>query len=82
VPVNVSPDRLSGGRDITPAGGLLRLQLVINHGAAFRLAARYEVVLSAVAQAGSVLLGAWAMRAASGTGRFGAALAAAGALAP
>jgi signal peptidase II len=72
-------DRLSDGRHITVAGGLLRLQLVINHGAAFGLGARYEVLLSAVALAGFVLLAIWAVRGAGSAERLGAALAAAGA---
>jgi signal peptidase II len=71
--------RLADGRDVTLAGGLLRLQLVINHGAAFGLGAQYEPLLAAVAFAGVILLGTWAVRAASPTERFGAALAAAGA---
>jgi signal peptidase II len=71
--------RLAGGRDITLAGGLVRLQLVINHGASFGLGARDEPVLAAVALAGVILLGTWAVRAASRSGRFGAALAASGA---
>jgi signal peptidase II len=71
--------RLSGGRDITVAGGLVRLQLVINHGASFGLGAGYEPLLAAVALAGVVLLGTWAVRAADRAERFGAALAAAGA---
>jgi lipoprotein signal peptidase len=41
--------RLSHGRDITMTGGLIRLQLVINHGAAFGLGASYEPLLSAIA---------------------------------
>jgi signal peptidase II len=56
--------RLSGGRDVTVAGGLIRLQLVINHGASFGLGAGYEPLLAAVALAGIVLLGTWAVRAA------------------
>ena len=71
--------RLSGGRDIAVAGGLIRLQLVINHGAAFGLGAGYEPLLAAVAFAGVILLGTWAVRAAGRAERFGAALAAAGA---
>lgn len=71
--------RLSGGHDVTLPGGLIRLQLVINHGAAFGLGARYEPLLAAVAFAGVILLGTWAVRAGSRTERFGAALAAAGA---
>lgn len=71
--------RLSAGRTLTAPGGLIRLQLVINHGAAFGLAARYEPVLTGVAVAGVVLLAIWAVRAAGGITRAGAALAAAGA---
>jgi signal peptidase II len=71
--------RLSGGRDITVAGPLLRLQLVINHGAAFGLGARYESILAVVAFAAVILLGTWAMRATGRAEGFGAALAAAGA---
>ena len=71
--------RLSGGRDFTTVGGLLRFQLVINHGAAFGLGAGYEPLLAVVAFAGMVLLGTWAVRAASPVTRLGAALAAAGA---
>jgi signal peptidase II len=70
---------LSDGRRITVAGGLLRLQLVINHGAAFGAAARYEPVLSAVGVAGVILLGLWAVKASSWAERSGAALAAGGA---
>src|ERR1700753_1869757 len=34
--------RLAGGHDITLGGGLLRLQLVVNHGGAVGLGARFE----------------------------------------
>ena len=71
--------RLSGGRDITLAGGLMRLQLVINHGASFGLGASYEPLLAVAAFVGMILLGAWAVRAASWAERLGAALAMAGA---
>jgi signal peptidase II len=71
--------RLAGGRDITLSGGLVRLQLVINHGASFGLGARYEPLLAAVALAGVILLGTWAVRADNRAVRFGAALAASGA---
>lgn len=71
--------RLSNGHDVTLAGGLIRLQLVINHGAAFGLGSRYEPLLAAVAFAGVILLGTWAVRAVSRTERFGAAMATAGA---
>lgn len=68
--------RLSAGRDVTVPG--LRLRLVINHGASFGLGAGYEPLLAAVAFAGMILLGIWALRA-SGPTRLGAALAMAGA---
>jgi signal peptidase II len=71
--------RLSGGRDIAVAGGLIRLRLVINHGAAFGLGSGLEPLLSVVAFAGVILLGAWALRAAGRAEGVGAALAAAGA---
>jgi signal peptidase II len=71
--------RLSGGRHVTTAGGLIRLRLVINHGAAFGLGAGYEPLLSIVAFAGVILLGTWAVRAAGRAEGAGAALAAAGA---
>ena len=71
--------RLSGGRQVTTAGGLIRLRLVINHGAAFGLGAGYEPLLSVVAFAGVILLGTWAVRAAGRAEGVGAARAAAGA---
>jgi signal peptidase II len=70
---------LRNGHQITVAGGLLRLQLVINHGASLGIAAGYEPLLAVVSLAGVILLGTWAARAASGAERTGAALAAAGA---
>lgn len=70
--------RLSDGRDIAIPGGLIRLQLVINHGASLGLGAGYEPLLAAVALLGVVLLGIWAVRGSSRAQRFGAALAAAG----
>jgi signal peptidase II len=69
--------RLSGGRDIT-LGGAFRLQLVINHGAAFGLGARLEPLLAILSLVIVVLVGCWAVRAGSRTQRVGAALAAAG----
>src|SRR5580693_6384450 len=70
---------LRDGHRITTPGGLVRLQLVINHGAAFGLAAGYEPLLAVAAIVGTVLLGIWAARADGGAERLGAALAAAGA---
>jgi signal peptidase II len=71
--------RLSRGRDITLPGGLIRLQLVINHGAAFGLGASYEPILAAIAFAGVLLFGTWAVRATGRAEGLGAALATAGA---
>jgi signal peptidase II len=70
---------LRGGHRITVPGGLIRLQLVANHGAAFGFGAGYEPLLVAVSVAGVVLLGAWAWFASTRLERFGAALAAGGA---
>ena len=71
--------RLSGGRDITLAGGALRLQLVINHGASFGLGSGLEPLIAVGTVAGMILLAIWAVRAAGRVERIGAALAAAGA---
>jgi signal peptidase II len=70
--------RLAGGHDITLGGGVLRLQLVINHGAAFGLGARVEPALAIVSLLIVVALWVWAARARSRLERAGAALAAAG----
>jgi signal peptidase II len=70
--------RLSGGRDITLGGGLLQLQLRVNHGAAFGLGATLEPLLAIVSLVIVVLVSWWAVRAGSRTQRVGAALAAAG----
>jgi len=72
--------RLSGGRDITLGGGLLRLQLTINHGAAFGLGAGLEPLLTIASLVIVALLAWWAAQAGSRTQRVGAALAAAGGL--
>jgi signal peptidase II len=71
--------RLSGARQVTLPGGLLRLQLVINHGASLGLGSGVEPLLAMVALVGMILLGTWAARATAPAERFGAALAAAGA---
>jgi signal peptidase II len=70
--------RLAGGHDVTLGGGLLRFQLVINHGAAFGLAAHFEPALAIVSVLIVVALWVWAARARSRLERVGAALAAAG----
>jgi signal peptidase II len=66
------------GHPITAAGGLVRLQLVINHGAAFGIAAHFEPLLTVVSLAGVILLGLWAVRASAMAEKLGAAVAAAG----
>jgi signal peptidase II len=70
---------LRDGHRITVPGGLIRLQLVANHGAVFGIGAGYEPLLAAVSIAGVILLGAWAWLASPRLERFGAALAAGGA---
>jgi signal peptidase II len=71
--------RLSGGRTITIPGDLIRLQLVINHGASFGFGSGYEPLVAVITVVGLVLLGYWAARAGSLAERAGAALAVAGA---
>jgi signal peptidase II len=71
---------LRDGHQITVPGGLVRLQLVANHGAAFGIGARYELAIVVVSVVGVVLLGAWARYASGGLERFGAALAVGGAV--
>ena len=69
---------LRGGHRVAFAGGLVRLQLVVNHGASFGIAARYEPLITVTSIAAVLALGLWAAKS-SGTVRFGAALAAGGA---
>jgi signal peptidase II len=71
---------LRAGRQIGVAGGLIRLQLVANHGAAFGVGAGYEPLVAVVSAAGIVLLGFWARYATSAVERLGAVLAVAGGL--
>jgi signal peptidase II len=70
---------LAGGHVVTVPGGVARLQLVVNHGASFGLAAGAEPVVAAVTVIGVALLVTWAVRAGSTAERLGASLAAAGA---
>jgi signal peptidase II len=70
---------LRGGHQVTAAGGLVRLRLVANHGAAFGLGAGYEPLIVVVSIAGVIVLGSWAWHASGAVERFGAALAAGGA---
>ena len=70
---------LHDGHQITVPGGVLRLQLVLNHGAAFGLGAGLEPLIAAAGFAGVVLFGLWARHASGRLERIGAALAAGGA---
>jgi len=69
---------LRDGHRITVPGGLLRFQLIINHGAAFGLGASDEMLVALVSAALTVLLVIWAWRATGVLEKTGAALAAAG----
>lgn len=69
---------LRDGHRITSPGGLVRLQLVINHGAAFGTGAGAGPLWAAVSLAGFILLGFWAGTAPGRAERSGAALAAGG----
>src|ERR1700689_5039811 len=60
---------LRHGHRITFPGGLVRLQLVANHGAAFGIGAHYELLIVVVSVAGFVLLGLWALDATNSTER-------------
>ncbi len=71
---------LAAGRQITVAGGLLRLRLVANHGAAFGVGSGYEPLVVVISVIGIVLLGLWARSATSAAERLGAALAVGGGL--
>ena len=71
---------LRGGHQITAGGGIVRLQLVANHGAAFGIGAGHEAIVAVVSLALIVALGVWAVRAATGAERIGAWLAVGGGL--
>jgi signal peptidase II len=70
---------LRDGHRITVAGGFLRFQLVVNHGASYGLGARFEPLLALASLVGIVVLGFWASRGGGRLERSGAAVAAAGA---
>ena len=70
---------LRAGRQITVTGGLIRLRLVANHGAAFGFGAGYEPLVVLASAVGIVLLGIWA-RSHQHVQRLGAALAVGGGL--
>jgi signal peptidase II len=71
---------LHAGRQITVTGGLIRLRLVANHGAAFGFGAGYEPLVVLASAVGIMLLGLWARYATSSVERLGAALAVGGGL--
>jgi signal peptidase II len=71
---------LRAGHQITVAGGLIRLRLIANHGAAFGFAAGYEPLVVLASAFGVALLGLWARYATSPVERLGAALAVGGGL--
>ena len=71
---------LRGGHQITVPGGILKLQLVANHGAAFGIGAGYESIVAVVSLALIIALGVWAARASTAAERIGAWLAVGGGL--
>ena len=71
---------LRRGHRISAPGGVVRLQLVANHGAAFGIGAGYETVVAIVSLALIVALGVWAARASTAAERIGAWLAVGGGL--
>jgi signal peptidase II len=71
---------LHPGHQITLAGGLIRLRLIANHGAAFGFGAGYEPLVVLASAVGVVLLGLWVRYATSTVERLGAALAVGGGL--
>ena len=71
---------LRAGRQITAAGGLIRLRLIANHGAAFGFGAGFEPLVVLASAVGVVLLVLWVRYATSPVERLGAALAVGGGL--
>jgi signal peptidase II len=71
---------LRGGRQIGWPGGIVRLQLVANHGAAFGIGSGHESVVAVVSLALIIALGVWAVRASTTAERVGAWLAVGGGL--
>lgn len=71
---------LRNGHQIAVPGGVVRLQLVANHGAAFGIGASYESVVAVVSLALIIALGCWAARASTAAERLGAWLAVGGGL--
>ncbi len=71
---------LRGGHQITVPGGIVRLQLVANHGAAFGIGSGHEAIVAVVSLALIIALAVWALRAATAAERIGAWLAVGGGL--
>jgi signal peptidase II len=71
---------LRHGHQITAPGGIVRLQLVANRGAAFGIGSGHETVVAVVSLALIIALGVWAVRASIAAERIGAWLAVGGGL--
>ena len=71
---------LGRGHQIGVPGGIVRLQLVANHGAAFGLGSGHETVVAVLSLALIIALGVWAARASTAAERLGAWLAVGGGL--
>jgi signal peptidase II len=71
---------LGRGHQIGVPGGIVRLQLVANHGAAFGIGSGYETVVAVLSLVLIVALGVWAARASTAAERLGAWLAVGGGL--
>jgi signal peptidase II len=71
---------LRRGHQIAAPGGIVRLRLVANHGAAFGIGAGYESIVAVVSLALIIALGVWAARASTAAERIGAWLAVGGGL--
>jgi signal peptidase II len=71
---------LRDGHQIAVPGGIVRFQLVANHGAAFGIGAGYESVVAIVSLALIIALAVWAARASTVAERLGAWLAVGGGL--
>jgi len=71
---------LGRGHQIGVPGGIVRLQLVANHGAAFGIGSGHETVVAVLSLALIVALGVWAARASTAAERLGAWLAVGGGL--
>ena len=71
---------LRHGHQITAPGGIIRLQLVANRGAAFGIGSGHETIVAVVSLVLVIALGVWAVRASTAAERIGAWLAVGGGL--